>query len=112
MLFPEIVTAGDVAALIYLWNPLTIVTCVGSTTSPIENLMVVLSLYGACSRKYLVHFSTYYFLFFVLHFQLEASYCQLYQTGNLIPPSCGRVLPCLVLSKILVFIFSRWCTFS
>ncbi|RWR89367.1 phosphatidylinositol glycan anchor biosynthesis class U-like protein isoform X2 [Cinnamomum micranthum f. kanehirae] len=46
----KIVTAGDVAALVYLWNPLTIVTCVGSATSPIENLMVVLSLYGACSR--------------------------------------------------------------
>ncbi|XP_058104809.1 uncharacterized protein LOC131248514 isoform X2 [Magnolia sinica] len=44
------VAAGDVGALVYLWNPLTIVTCVGSSTSPIENLMVVLSLYGACSR--------------------------------------------------------------
>ncbi|XP_077241328.1 uncharacterized protein LOC143881884 [Tasmannia lanceolata] len=47
---PRIVSAGDVAALLYLWNPLTIVTCVGFSTSPIENLMVVLSLYGACSR--------------------------------------------------------------
>ncbi|KAI3925799.1 hypothetical protein MKX01_003358 [Papaver californicum] len=45
----EILSAGDIAALIYLWNPLTIVTCVGLSTSPIENLMIVLSLYGACS---------------------------------------------------------------
>ncbi|OVA14151.1 GPI transamidase subunit PIG-U [Macleaya cordata] len=46
----ETLSAGDIAGLIYLWNPLTIVTCVGFSTSPIENLMVVLSLYGACSR--------------------------------------------------------------
>ncbi|KAI3985404.1 hypothetical protein MKX01_033718 [Papaver californicum] len=45
-----ILSAGDIAALIYLWNPLTIVTCVGLSTSPVENLMIVLSLYGACSR--------------------------------------------------------------
>lgn len=46
----RIVAAGDVAAVIYLWNPLTIVTCVGSSTSPIENLMVFVTIYGACSR--------------------------------------------------------------
>ncbi|XP_042504811.1 phosphatidylinositol glycan anchor biosynthesis class U protein-like isoform X1 [Macadamia integrifolia] len=46
----EILSAGDIAALIYLWNPLTVVTCVGYSTSPIENLMIVLTLYGACSR--------------------------------------------------------------
>ncbi|XP_062222406.1 uncharacterized protein LOC133921507 [Phragmites australis] len=44
------VSAGDVASLIYLWNPWAIVTCVGSCTSPIENLMVVIMIYGACSR--------------------------------------------------------------
>ncbi|KAL5727663.1 hypothetical protein ACHQM5_000833 [Ranunculus cassubicifolius] len=41
--------AGDIASLIYLWNPFTIVTCVGLSTSPVENLMVILTLYGACS---------------------------------------------------------------
>ncbi|KAJ4746469.1 GPI transamidase subunit PIG-U family protein [Rhynchospora pubera] len=41
--------AGDVASLIYLWNPLSIVTCLGSCTSPIDNLMVILTIYGACS---------------------------------------------------------------
>ncbi|PWZ22131.1 Phosphatidylinositol glycan anchor biosynthesis class U protein [Zea mays] len=44
------VSAGDVASLIYLWNPWAIVTCVGSCTSPIENLMVVIMIYGSCSR--------------------------------------------------------------
>uniref|UniRef100_A0A0E0CPZ1 GPI transamidase subunit PIG-U n=1 Tax=Oryza meridionalis TaxID=40149 RepID=A0A0E0CPZ1_9ORYZ len=44
------VSAGDIASLIYLWNPWAIVTCVGSCTSPIENLMVVIMIYGACSR--------------------------------------------------------------
>ncbi|KAM0825057.1 hypothetical protein ACQ4PT_069802 [Festuca glaucescens] len=47
---PVNVSAGDTASLIYLWNPWTIVTCVGSCTSPIENLMVVVMIYGACSR--------------------------------------------------------------
>ncbi|KAG0501095.1 hypothetical protein HPP92_001167 [Vanilla planifolia] len=46
----ECVEAGDVASVVYLWNPLTIITCVGSCTSPIDNLMVVLTIYGACSR--------------------------------------------------------------
>ncbi|XP_010278563.1 PREDICTED: phosphatidylinositol glycan anchor biosynthesis class U protein-like isoform X2 [Nelumbo nucifera] len=46
----ETLSAGDIAALVYLWNPLTIITCVGSSTSPIENLLIVLSLYGACLR--------------------------------------------------------------
>ncbi|CAO2047927.1 unnamed protein product, partial [Urochloa humidicola] len=44
------VSGGDIASLIYLWNPWAIVTCVGSCTSPIENLMVVVMIYGACSR--------------------------------------------------------------
>ncbi|KAF0933864.1 hypothetical protein E2562_019311 [Oryza meyeriana var. granulata] len=43
-------SAGDIASLIYLWNPWAIVTCLGSCTSPIENLMVVIMIYGACSR--------------------------------------------------------------
>ncbi|XVE49449.1 hypothetical protein DITRI_Ditri01bG0083500 [Diplodiscus trichospermus] len=46
----EVVSSGDVTALIYLWNPFTIVTCVGLSTSPIENMAVILCLYGACSR--------------------------------------------------------------
>ncbi|KAG5039679.1 hypothetical protein JHK82_011828 [Glycine max] len=45
----ERLPSGDFAALVYLWNPFTIVACVGLSTSAIENLMVVLSLYGACS---------------------------------------------------------------
>ncbi|XP_068654854.1 uncharacterized protein [Aristolochia californica] len=44
------VDSGDVAALIYLWNPMTILTCVGSSSTPIENLLVALTLFGACSR--------------------------------------------------------------
>ncbi|XP_071730735.1 uncharacterized protein [Rutidosis leptorrhynchoides] len=43
-------SSGEVAALVYLWNPLTIITCLGYSTTPIENLMIVLSLYGACTR--------------------------------------------------------------
>ncbi|XP_021735908.1 phosphatidylinositol glycan anchor biosynthesis class U protein-like [Chenopodium quinoa] len=46
----EIYASGDISALFYLWNPLTILTCVGSSTSPIENLLVILSIYGACMR--------------------------------------------------------------
>ncbi|KAL7595165.1 hypothetical protein Lser_V15G30422 [Lactuca serriola] len=42
--------SGDIAALVYLWNPLTIITCLGYSTSPIENLVTVLSIYGACMR--------------------------------------------------------------
>ncbi|KAL4567501.1 hypothetical protein LXL04_023086 [Taraxacum kok-saghyz] len=36
--------SGDIAALVYLWNPLTIITCLGYSTSPIENLVIVLAL--------------------------------------------------------------------
>ncbi|XP_022744833.1 phosphatidylinositol glycan anchor biosynthesis class U protein-like isoform X1 [Durio zibethinus] len=46
----EILSSGDIAALIYLWNPFTIVACVGLSTSPVENMAVILCLYGACSR--------------------------------------------------------------
>ncbi|XP_057977658.1 uncharacterized protein LOC131164467 isoform X2 [Malania oleifera] len=46
----EVLSSGDIAALVYLWNPLTIVACVGSSTSPLENLIIMLSLYGACTR--------------------------------------------------------------
>ncbi|KAF7828312.1 phosphatidylinositol glycan anchor biosynthesis class U protein [Senna tora] len=48
--YSEVLPSGDIAALVYLWNPFTIVACVGLSTSAIENLMVVLSLYGACTR--------------------------------------------------------------
>ncbi|GMP96168.1 hypothetical protein CsSME_00044928 [Camellia sinensis var. sinensis] len=47
----EILSSGDIAALVYLWNPFTIVSCVGLSTSPIENLVIILSLYGACTRQ-------------------------------------------------------------
>lgn len=47
----EMLSSGDIAALVYLWNPFTIVACVGLSTSPIENLVVILSLYGACTSK-------------------------------------------------------------
>ncbi|KAJ7954504.1 Phosphatidylinositol glycan anchor biosynthesis class U [Quillaja saponaria] len=46
----EVLPSGDIAALVYLWNPFTIVACVGLSTSPIENLAVILSIYGACTR--------------------------------------------------------------
>lgn len=46
----DILPSGDFAALLYLWNPFTIVACVGLSTSAIENLMVVVTLYGACAR--------------------------------------------------------------
>ncbi|KAM5572584.1 hypothetical protein ABKV19_012573 [Rosa sericea] len=46
----EILPSGDIAALIYLWNPFTIAACVGLSTSPIENLAIMLALYGACKR--------------------------------------------------------------
>ncbi|KDP25499.1 hypothetical protein JCGZ_20655 [Jatropha curcas] len=45
----DLLPSGDIAALVYLWNPFTIVACVGLSTSPIENLFVVLTLYGACT---------------------------------------------------------------
>ncbi|KAL2650727.1 hypothetical protein R1flu_018855 [Riccia fluitans] len=38
---------GDLAALLYLMNPFTIAVCVGGATSPIENLLVIVALYGA-----------------------------------------------------------------
>ncbi|KAJ6426641.1 hypothetical protein OIU84_022271 [Salix udensis] len=41
-------SSGDVAALVYLWNPFTIAACVGLSTSPVENLVVILALHGAC----------------------------------------------------------------
>jgi phosphatidylinositol glycan class U len=39
---------------VYLWNPFTILSCVGLSTSPIENLAVIVSLYGAVTRKQLL----------------------------------------------------------
>ncbi|XP_023645660.1 phosphatidylinositol glycan anchor biosynthesis class U protein isoform X2 [Capsella rubella] len=46
-----ILPCGDIAALVYLWNPFTILSCVGLSTSPIENFAVIVSLYGAVTRK-------------------------------------------------------------
>ncbi|KAL6544060.1 hypothetical protein OROGR_010557 [Orobanche gracilis] len=43
----EILPSGDIAALVYLWNPFTIFSGIGFNTSPIENLFVILALYGA-----------------------------------------------------------------
>ncbi|KAK6117099.1 hypothetical protein DH2020_049144 [Rehmannia glutinosa] len=43
----EILPSGDIAGLVYLWNPFTIVSSIGFNTSPIENLFVIVSLYGA-----------------------------------------------------------------
>ncbi|XP_057993856.1 LOW QUALITY PROTEIN: uncharacterized protein LOC110641208 [Hevea brasiliensis] len=42
--------SGDFAALVYFWNPFTIVACVGLSTSPMENLFIILTIYGACTR--------------------------------------------------------------
>ncbi|KAB2622669.1 phosphatidylinositol glycan anchor biosynthesis class U protein [Pyrus ussuriensis x Pyrus communis] len=46
----HVLPSGDIAALVYLWNPFTIVACVGLSTSPIENFVITLALYGACKR--------------------------------------------------------------
>ncbi|KAL5080520.1 hypothetical protein RYX36_008941 [Vicia faba] len=46
----DVFLSGELAALVYLWNPFTVVACVGLSTSVIENLMIVLTLYGACAR--------------------------------------------------------------
>ncbi|KAG6688723.1 hypothetical protein I3842_11G138900 [Carya illinoinensis] len=35
---PEIIPSGDIAALVYLWNPFTIVACVGLSTSQLKIL--------------------------------------------------------------------------
>ncbi|XP_031096800.1 phosphatidylinositol glycan anchor biosynthesis class U protein isoform X1 [Ipomoea triloba] len=44
----DILPSGDIAALVYLWNPFTIVTCMGFNTTPLENMFVIISIYGAC----------------------------------------------------------------
>ncbi|KAB2622639.1 phosphatidylinositol glycan anchor biosynthesis class U protein-like [Pyrus ussuriensis x Pyrus communis] len=44
----EVLPSGDIAALVYPWNPFTMVACVGLSTSPIENFAIILALYGAC----------------------------------------------------------------
>ncbi|GAA0172259.1 hypothetical protein LIER_26114 [Lithospermum erythrorhizon] len=46
----ELLPSGDIAALVYLWNPLTLVTCVGFNTTPVENFFIILSIYGASAR--------------------------------------------------------------
>uniref|UniRef100_A0A2C9WA98 GPI transamidase subunit PIG-U n=1 Tax=Manihot esculenta TaxID=3983 RepID=A0A2C9WA98_MANES len=45
----DALASGDIAALMCLWNPFTTVACVGLSTSPIENLFIILTLYGACA---------------------------------------------------------------
>eukprot|EP01018_Ginkgo_biloba_P018388 Gb_06539 [translate_table: standard] len=47
---PGHLEAGDVAALVYLWNPLAIASCVGASMSSVENLMILLALYGATAH--------------------------------------------------------------
>ncbi|XP_051118994.1 uncharacterized protein LOC127243152 isoform X3 [Andrographis paniculata] len=47
----EILPSGDIAALVYLWNPFTVISCLGYNTSPVENLFIILSIYGASSGK-------------------------------------------------------------
>ncbi|KAJ7219725.1 hypothetical protein O6H91_Y468700 [Diphasiastrum complanatum] len=44
---PEQLSTGNLAALLYLLNPFTIVSCVGGSTSPIENVIILLALYAA-----------------------------------------------------------------
>ncbi|KAI4364885.1 hypothetical protein MLD38_020918 [Melastoma candidum] len=46
---PGALPSGDIAAAVYLWNPFSIIACVGLSTSSIENLAVLLSIYGACT---------------------------------------------------------------
>lgn len=55
-----ILPCGDIAALVYLWNPFTIVCCVGLSTSPIENLAVILALNGAVTRKKIMILAYWY----------------------------------------------------
>ena len=57
LMITEIFPAGDIASLVYVWNPFTIVACVGLSTSPIENLAIVLTLYGASKGKKLAVFA-------------------------------------------------------
>ena len=57
LMLAEFFPAGDIASLVYLWNPFTIVACVGLSTSPIENLAIVLTLYGASKGKKLAIFA-------------------------------------------------------
>ncbi|KAL6979621.1 hypothetical protein U1Q18_021276 [Sarracenia purpurea var. burkii] len=47
----DFISSADIAALVYLWNPFSIISSVGLSTSPIENLAIMLSLYGACTRR-------------------------------------------------------------
>ena len=51
MLLTGNLDAGEVASLVFLWNPMGILSSGGLSTSPIDNFMVVISLYGACSGK-------------------------------------------------------------
>ena len=41
--------AGNISFLVYLLNPFTIAVCVGGSTSSIENMLIILCLYGAAT---------------------------------------------------------------
>lgn len=63
---------GDVSALLYLWNPMTILTCVSSSTTPFENLIVIVTLYGASrSNDPFPVAEVNFFHFLCLKFQLR-----------------------------------------
>lgn len=47
----DVLGGGDLAFLIYLFNPFTIAVCVGGSTSSIEHMLVFLCLYGAAAGK-------------------------------------------------------------
>jgi hypothetical protein len=49
----DVLGGGDLAFLIYLFNPFTIAVCVGGSTSSIENMLVFLCLYGAAAGQML-----------------------------------------------------------
>lgn len=77
LLLADVLSSGDIAALVYLWNPFTIVACVGLSTSAIENMMIVLSLYGGCTRKHLAS------LLWIFRFLILLWFCN--ELTNLLP---------------------------
>ncbi|KAG0610882.1 hypothetical protein M758_7G099000 [Ceratodon purpureus] len=47
----DVLGAGNISFLVYLLNPFTVAVCVGGSTSSIENMFIILSLYGAATGK-------------------------------------------------------------
>ncbi|KAG0626960.1 hypothetical protein M758_2G163900 [Ceratodon purpureus] len=47
----DVLGAGDLSFLVYLFNPFTIAVCVGGSTSSIENMLIFVCLYGAATGK-------------------------------------------------------------